>query len=185
MVRQPEPFVRCNPASFDIGSDRSGHGGWFDEFAVSFITIKSTGWRAAGYVGESEHLPAFRAASRSGGSAPVGKRRSSTYPQVLVKFVAPCDSRGSVAGAPQPQGQLLSKIARGMKSLAWILVPTYKGENLSRLDRRLQLGQRDGDCRRGIARLNGGAMGPRCRAEGPVTNLVGAGIVSECTHFGI
>ena len=34
-------FLRCNPAGFDIGSDRSDWGDGFDEATVHFINIKS------------------------------------------------------------------------------------------------------------------------------------------------
>ena len=38
---QPSRFLRCDPAGFDIGSDRSDWGDGFDESTVHFIKIKS------------------------------------------------------------------------------------------------------------------------------------------------
>src|SRR5262249_41851482 len=78
-------FLRCSPAGFDIGSDRRGCDGWVDESAIYLINIKSLiGGCACGDVGESEHFPAFRVGSGSGGSAAGRQRRSSTYPQALL-----------------------------------------------------------------------------------------------------
>src|SRR5215467_13279377 len=70
---------------FDVGSDRSGRDGWFDESTVHFINIKSeVGGGACGDVGEGEHFRAFRAGSGSGGSAAGRQRRSSIYPQAFL-----------------------------------------------------------------------------------------------------
>lgn len=64
-------FLRCNPAGFDVGSDRSGRDSWFDGSGFHFINIKSmVAGSACGDVGEGEHFPAFRADNRSGKSAP-------------------------------------------------------------------------------------------------------------------
>jgi len=94
-------FLRCNPAGFDIGSDRRRNG-WFEASAVHFINIKFiVGGSACGDVGEGEHFAAFRACSGSGRSAAGRQRRSSTYPPGLPgKLAAACDNPGSGAGAP-------------------------------------------------------------------------------------
>jgi len=69
-------FLRCNPAGFDIGSDRSDWGDWFDESTVHFIKIKFiVGRGACGDVGEGEHFLAFRVGSGSGGST-AGRQRA-------------------------------------------------------------------------------------------------------------
>ena len=77
-------MLRCSPAGFDVGSDRSGCDGWFDEFAIYFISSKIIVGGTCRDVGKGEHFPAFRAGSASGGSAAGRQRRSSTYPQALL-----------------------------------------------------------------------------------------------------
>src|SRR5499427_1167308 len=81
-------FLRCNPAGFDIGSDRRGCDGWVDESAIYLINIKSLiGGCACGDVGEGEHFLAFRAGA---GSAAGRQRRSSTYPHALLVNLPRC-----------------------------------------------------------------------------------------------
>src|ERR1700730_6070586 len=77
--------LRCSPTGFDVGSDRGERDGWFDDFTVHFINIKSfVGCGACGYVGEGEHFPAFRAGSGGGGSGAGRQSRSSTYPHAFL-----------------------------------------------------------------------------------------------------
>ena len=78
-------FLRCSPAEFEVGPDRSYRDRRFDASTFHLINIKScVGCGACGYVGEGEHFPAFRACSGSGGSAAGRRSRSSTYPQAVL-----------------------------------------------------------------------------------------------------
>jgi hypothetical protein len=67
-------FLRCSPAEFEVGPDRSYRDRRFDASTFHLINIKScVGCGACGYVGEGEHFPAFRACSGSGEAQPVGE----------------------------------------------------------------------------------------------------------------
>ena len=130
-MRQPEPVLRCSPAGFDVGSDRSGCDGWFDEFAIYFIISKFiVDGGACGYVGEGEHFLAFRAGSASRGkrsrSATPASRASSArrseelIPRSLTESSAMLSWRGAVAGGAGA-GRFLMLLPWTMFGSSWEL----------------------------------------------------------------
>jgi hypothetical protein len=73
-VRQPEPLLRCSPAEFEVGPDRSYRDRRFDASTFHLINIKScVGCGACGYMGEGEHFPASELAREGGEAQPVGE----------------------------------------------------------------------------------------------------------------